>query len=201
MRIIAGEFRGRRLKTVRGLAVRPTSDKLRETIFNILRSEVPGSTFIDCYAGSGAVGLEAASRGASRVFLIEKDPAAARVMEQNIAALGEQTIAAPGAGSAVRVVRADVKTGMRKLAAQGVRATICFLDPPYASLQVALKNIEWLVSGAALLHPEGMIILEHARKDASPEQIGKPPNRWERSRLLLQGSSAVSFYRRMVPSL
>jgi 16S rRNA (guanine(966)-N(2))-methyltransferase RsmD len=64
MRIIAGDFRGRRLKTLSGLAVRPTSDKLRETIFNILQAEVPASVFIDCYAGSGAVGLEALSRGA-----------------------------------------------------------------------------------------------------------------------------------------
>ena len=186
MRIIAGEYRGRRLKTLRGLAVRPTSDKLRETLFNILRSEVPASVFIDCYAGSGAVGFEALSRGASQVFLIEKDPAAARVIEQNIAALDSRP--------AVRVVRADVKAGLRKLAAQGVRANICFLDPPYASLREALRNIQEIVSGT-LMHPEGLIILEHARKDPSPEQAGKPPRRWERTRLLVQGSSALSFYR------
>ena len=181
MRIIAGEFRGRQLKTLRGLAVRPTSDKLRETLFNILRADVPDSTFIDCYAGSGAVGLEAVSRGASQVFLIEKDPAAVRVMEQNIAALG---VAAQAC-----VIRADVKAGLRQLEAQGVRADICFLDPPYAALPQALRSIEWLAT-SSLIKPGGLIILEHARRTPTPDHAGS----WMRARLLEQGSSALSFY-------
>ena len=190
MRIIAGEYRGRRLKTLGGLAVRPTSDKLRETLFNILRAEVPDSVFIDCYAGSGAVGLEALSRGARQVYLIEKDPAAGRVIEQNIAGLE--------AGPSVRLLRVDVKASLGKLASKGVCANICFFDPPYAAMPEALRIIEWLTSGT-LLDPEGLIILEHARRDPSPEQIGTPPDAWQRARLLTQGSSALSFYRK-VPS-
>ncbi|MBI3933060.1 MAG: 16S rRNA (guanine(966)-N(2))-methyltransferase RsmD [Acidobacteria bacterium] len=182
MRIIAGECRGRRLKTLRGREVRPSSDKLRETLFNILRAEVPDSVFIDCYAGSGAVGLEASSRGAAQVFLIEQDAAAIRVMEQNITGLG--------LGGRARIVQADVKAGLRKLDTEGVCADICFLDPPYALLPAALRNLSWLCN-SSLMHPEGIIILEHSRKDGSPEQLGG----WHRGRFLTQGSSALSFYR------
>src|SRR5712691_6185236 len=95
MRIIAGLYRGRRLKSLPGLELRPTSDKLRETLFDILQSQVQGCLFIDCYAGSAAVGLEAASRGARQVFLLENDVAAARLIQSNIAAMGtleDQTI-------------------------------------------------------------------------------------------------------------
>ncbi len=193
MRIIAGEYRGRRLKTLRGRAVRPTSDMLRETLFNILRADVPGSVFIDCYAGSGAVGLEALSRGAAQVYLIERDAAAGRVIETNIAALGEQNLAAlevpSGCRGKVRMVRAEAKAGLRQLAVQGVCARLCFFDSPYALLREALRNLSWLC-GSSLMHPEGTIILEHDRKDHSPEQVGG----WSRKRLLLQGSSAISFY-------
>ena len=187
MRIIAGEFRGRRLKTLPGREVRPTSDKLRETLFNIIRAEVPDSVFIDCYAGSGAVGLEALSRGARQVFLIEQDAAAARIIEQNIFALG----ASLGVGQSAQLIRAGGVRLSRRLRAKGVRASICFLDPPYASLPEALSSLHWL-SESALMLREGILILEHSRKDATPEQIGE----WSRARLLPQGSSALSFYRR-----
>jgi 16S rRNA (guanine(966)-N(2))-methyltransferase RsmD len=187
MRIIAGEYRGRRLKTLRGREVRPTSDRLRETLFNILRAEIPGSVFLDCYAGSGAVGLEALSRGAAQVYLVERDSTAARIIEQNIHALG---LSAAQSGSA-RIVRAEVKAGLRKLTTQGVRADICFLDPPYALLGEALKSVAW-ICGCSLMRPEGVIILEHSRKESTPARIGD----WRCARLLTQGSSALSFYRR-----
>jgi len=183
MRIIAGKYRGRRLKTLRGRVVRPTSDKLRETLFNVLGPEVPEAVFIDCYTGSGAVGLEALSRGASRVFFIEQDAAAVTVLIQNVALLG--------LGALTRIVRADVEAGLRKLAAEGVCAEMCFFDPPYAALPEALRNLSWLCD-SSLMRPEGIIILEHSRKDSTPVQIGN----WSRSRLLNQGSSALSFYRR-----
>ena len=187
MRIIAGEFRGRLLKTLPGRDVRPTSDKLRGTLFNILRNELPGAVFIDCYAGSGAVGLEAVSRGASRVYLIENDAAAARVIEQNITALV--------LGSKVRLLRMDAQAGLCKLEAESVRASICFFDPPYAALAEAARNLDWLAS-SSLMDPAGLLILEHSRKDASPEQAGAGAHPWKRTRLLHQGSSALIFYRR-----
>jgi 16S rRNA (guanine966-N2)-methyltransferase len=183
MRIIAGEYRGRRLKTLPGRAVRPTSDKLRETLFNILRAEVPEAVFVDCYAGSGAVGLEALSRGAQQVFWIEQDAIAAAVIEQNLEALGLR-------GKA-KIVRADAKAGLQRLVSQGVRADLCFLDPPYTDLPEALRVIAWLCD-SSLMQPEGILILEHSRRDSTPQQVG----RWQRTRLLAQGSSALSFYRR-----
>ena len=186
MRIIAGDFRGRRLKTLSGLAVRPTSDKLRETIFNILQAEVPASVFIDCYAGSGAVGLEALSRGASEVFFIEKASAAARTIQENITALG----ASPG-----RLIRTEVRAALRQLEAEGVRADLCFLDPPYKDLADALQAIEWIAQ-SSLMKADGRIILEHARRDTVTEHLGAGPAGWNRTRLVEQGSSALSFYRR-----
>lgn len=182
MRIIAGEYRGRRLKTLRGRELRPTSDRLRETLFNVLRNEVAGSTFIDCYAGSGAVGLEALSRGAAEVFFIEENAAAIRVLEGNLTALGT--------GQQARLLKAEARAGLRRLERQGVRAHICFLDPPYAAAPEAARNLRWL-SASALMLPEGALILEHPRKTSSPEQVGS----WKRVRLLEQGSSALSFYR------
>ena len=182
MRIIAGAYRGRLLKTLRGLEVRPTSDRLRETLFNVLGPAVAGSVFVDCYAGSGAVGLEALSRGAAQVFWIEENAAAARVIEKNLAALGGSQQA--------RTVRTRVSAGLRRLEQQGVRAHFCFLDPPYAALQDAVRNLRWL-SASALMLPEGVIILEHSRKDASPERVGA----WRRTRQVQQGSSSLSFYR------
>jgi 16S rRNA (guanine(966)-N(2))-methyltransferase RsmD len=191
MRIIAGEYRGRLLKTRPGRDVRPTSDKLRETLFNVLRTEVPESVFIDCYAGSGAVGLEAVSRGASQVFLIERDPAAVRVIGQNIASLY--------AAEKTREMRGSVGAALKKLATEGVQAHICFLDPPYAELARAIGILEWLAANA-LMRSDGLIILEHARRDKTPEQIGTQSHEWRRIRLLEQGSSALSFYRRSSPT-
>jgi 16S rRNA (guanine(966)-N(2))-methyltransferase RsmD len=183
MRIIAGQCRGRLLKTLRGRALRPTSDRLRETLFNILGAAVSGAVFIDCYAGSGAVGLEALSRGAGEVFLIEADPAAQRLIRQNADALG--------AGTALRLVPMQVSRGLRKLEEQGARAQFCFFDPPYALLQEALRSVVWLVTSSLML-PHGLIIVEHSRRDATPEHAGS----WMRVRLLQQGSSALSFYRK-----
>jgi 16S rRNA (guanine966-N2)-methyltransferase len=182
VRVVAGEFRGRLLKTLPGRDVRPTSDRLRETLFNVLRNDVPGAVFLDCYAGSGAVGIEAASRGAAEVYLIEQDPAAARVIERNIAALH--------LAGTVRLMHAEIRGGLRRLIAQGIQADLCFCDPPYASLPEALKVLEWAVERPLMRHG-GMIILEHGGRDSTPLEIG----RWRRARLLEQGSSALSFYR------
>src|SRR5688572_12056492 len=104
MRIIAGTHRGRVLKTLRGFSVRPTGDRLRETLFNVLGDSVQGATFVDGYAGTGAVGIEAFSRGAADVFLIEEDEAAARLIEENLALLGSPY--------QVHLVRADVRKGL-----------------------------------------------------------------------------------------
>jgi 16S rRNA (guanine(966)-N(2))-methyltransferase RsmD len=187
MRIIAGQYRGRRLQALPGSSTRPTSDKLRETLFNITAPWMDDAVFIDCYAGTGAVGVEALSRGAREVHLIESDPAALRAIEQNLSWLSPREL--------VHVRRGAVSRVLPALAAGGTRADICFLDPPYAQLAEAIDAIETLAAGR-LMQPSGWIILEHASRDATPEAIGPPQARWPRTRLLRQGDSALSFYRR-----
>ena len=187
MRIIAGAYRGRLLQTLRGRSVRPTSDRLRETLFNVLGAAVADSVFVDGYAGSGAVGLEAWSRDARQVFLIERNAAARRILLGNLSALraGEH-----GAGGNVEVIPASVQKGLRLLEQRGVEANFCFLDPPYDDRQESIRALEWLAAGR-LMAPGGTMILEHRRSETLPQQVSG----WAQKRTLIQGSSALSFYR------
>src|SRR5580692_5974821 len=118
MRVIAGEFRSRRLKSLPGLNTRPTPDRLRETLFNVLASSVSDGVFMDIYAGTGAVGIEALSRGARRAIFIENNRAAVEVIRDNLAALGLEG-------------RAEVFTAKAATVLERARADIAFLDPPY----------------------------------------------------------------------
>ena len=118
MRVIAGEFRSRRLKSLPGLNTRPTPDRLRETLFNVLAPRLADCVFLDVYAGTGAVGIEALSRGARRAIFIENNRAAVEVIRENLAALGLES-------------RAEVFTGKAATVLERVRADIAFLDPPY----------------------------------------------------------------------
>ncbi|MFZ0213353.1 MAG: 16S rRNA (guanine(966)-N(2))-methyltransferase RsmD [Candidatus Acidiferrales bacterium] len=182
MRVIAGKFKSRRLKTLRGTALRPTSDRLRETLFNILGATVEGSLFVDVFAGSGAVGIEAISRGAEQVIFIEKIAVAARLIRENLKSL-EITAGA-------EVLPVDAIRGLEQLASQRALADIIFLDPPYARPQDYLRALEF-VDESRLLAPGGLLIAEHTRKMELPVRLTK----LERSRLVEQGDSALSFYR------
>ena len=184
MRIIGGMYRGRVLKTSRGLAVRPTSERLRESLFDVLGDSIRGAVFVDCYAGSGAVGLEALSRGAGQVFLIEEDKEAQRLIEQNLAALGSPRNAV--------LVRASARRGLRRLEEHGMRARFCFLDPPYGSPRERQQTLRWL-SASQWMEPGGVLVLQHDRKDSPAETLG----RWKRARVLTQGSNSLSFYREL----
>src|SRR5580658_10149900 len=118
MRVIGGEFRSRRLKSLPGLETRPTPDRLRETLFNVVATRVADCVFMDVYAGTGAVGIEALSRGARRSIFIEKNRAAVEVIRENLATLGLEG-------------RAEVFTGKAAAVLERVHAGIAFLDPPY----------------------------------------------------------------------
>src|SRR5436189_4982768 len=118
MRVIGGEFRSRKLKSLPGLATRPTPDRLRETLFDILQPRIEGAVFVDAYAGTGAVGIEALSRGAARAVFIEKDRRAVEVIHENLIALGLQS-------------RAKVAHGSAQLLLSVHPGDIVFLDPPY----------------------------------------------------------------------
>ena len=161
MRIIAGEFKGRRLAAVRG-RIRPTSDKVREAIFNILGPRVLGAQVLDLFAGTGALTLEALSRGAAGAVLVDEDGAALGVLRENLESLGIK--------ERVRVLALPVAGALRKLAAQGARFSLIFLDPPYGRgwAQKTLKALE----ASGLLMPDASIVAEHSHREALPEHLG-----------------------------
>jgi len=192
MRIIAGKFRSRQLHSLKGLTLRPTSDKLRETLFNVLGELLEGSRFIDLFAGTGAVGIEAISRGAREAIFVEKHPPAVALIKKNLAALGI-TIG-------VRVLPLDALKALNKLAGELTAAHACndllFFDPPYADKSQYASVLEFL--GATKLLAEGAVVIaEHQRTLDLPEASGT----LERVRVLRQGDAALSFYRVRPPSL
>jgi 16S rRNA (guanine966-N2)-methyltransferase len=178
MRIIAGTLKGRHLQSPEWEGLRPTSDKLRETLFNVLTSRVDGARVLDGYAGTGAVGIEALSRGAAHVTFVERDPRAVALIEANLAHCG--------VSDRYAIIRARF-AGIERLPGTGPFDVI-FLDPPYgaAELSSALDAAEPLVAAGALL------VVEHARRDLAPESKGM----LTRTRLLTSGDSALAFYTR-----
>ena len=170
MRVIAGEFRSRKLASVPGWDVRPTPDRMRETLFSILTPVIAGAVFVDAYAGSGSVGIEALSRGAARGIFIERSTAALTVLRANIASLGLQG-------------RANVIRGKAAGALAGYKADIVFLDPPYTEPE------EYAASMAVLKAP--LVVAQHASREILEERYGK----LERYRMVKQGENTLSFYR------
>jgi len=185
MRVIAGEFRSRRLETPRGMATRPTSDKLRETLFNVLGASVLGAKFVDLYAGSGAVGIEAISRGAAFVWFAEKAPPAVAAVRANLRALKV------AGGYALEDRGVAKMLGSLGKGARGA-VDVVFLDPPYEAADEYKRTLEFLGEHAGeLLAQDAMVIAEHARKQGLPERFGE----LVRYRVLEQGDAALSFYK------
>ncbi len=196
MRIIAGTFRSRTLEAPAGLATRPTSDRLRETLFNVLAPRIQGATFLDLYAGSGAVGMEALSRGARAVTFVERAPAALSVLRANLAKLGITTgfrIQPGSVGAYLRRQDAGQKPA-REAGRQPAPPTafdLVFLDPPYDAAQEYAATLNLLgASQAGLLAPGALVIAEHRRKERLEERYAS----LERTRLLEQGDASLSFY-------
>ena len=177
MRIVAGTLKGRTLKGPTGPGLRPTSDGLRETLFNVLGDQVEGARVLDGFAGTGAVGLEALSRGAIRVTFVENDRRALEVIRRNIEVCG--------ASAACDVIAADVAALDVRQAAPGPFELI-FLDPPYDAPGIEAT----VVQTSRWLSPGGMLVLEHSKRNPSPER----PGRLVRRRVLQAGDSALSFY-------
>ena len=172
LRIIAGEFRSRKLKSVPGMDVRPTPDRLREALFNVLSTRIAGCIFLDAYAGSGAVGIEALSRGAKRVILIENSKTAIEVIQENLDSLGVR--------DEVQVVR-----GKAAVLLPNHPADIVFLDPPYE------KTKEYDNSLAAIAETGcKLCIAQHASRLELQSQYGS----MRRFRILKQGDNSLSFY-------
>lgn len=188
MRVIAGKYRSRPLRSLRGLDIRPTADRLRETLFNVLTSGDPerlaDTVWLDLYAGTGAVGIEALSRGARIVYFIEESARAANLVRQNLGSLGIEA-------DSFEVTERDALTGLRRLDAQAVACDFCFLDPPYR-MHAAYAETLGFLSQSRLLQPKSIIIAEHDRKFDPPAQIGA----LQRYRKLEQGDARLSFYRK-----
>jgi 16S rRNA (guanine966-N2)-methyltransferase len=186
MRIIAGTYRSRPLKAPPGLSTRPTSDRLRETLFNVLAPRMQGAAFLDLYAGSGAVGIEALSRGAARVTCVERAPAALRVLRDNLEHLGIGSRLHIHSGSVGAFLRSAAKPGLKP-----ERYEVVFLDPPYDEEREYAATLGLLGgSAAALLAPGALVVAEHARKQAIDDRYGS----LNRTRQLKQGDANLSFY-------
>jgi 16S rRNA (guanine(966)-N(2))-methyltransferase RsmD len=186
MRVIAGEYRRRLLRSLPGLEIRPTSDRLRETLFNVLCAGNPAaladSTWIDLYAGTGAVGIEALSRGARMVHFVESSKAAAEVIAANLKSLG--------ISGGFEIMKVDAVRALRQLEASEKSADFVFLDPPYSMAEEYVKTLAALGS-AKILREQSVVIAEHEKRFDPGEVFGD----MRRYRKLVQGDAALSFYR------
>jgi len=183
MRVIAGEYRSRILQAPRGTATRPTSDRLRETLFNIFGPRVEGSRFVDLYAGSGAVGIEAISRGAEFVWFAESARPASSTIRANLSALKI-------AGGFALEDRSVAKL-LTSLAAKERAADIVFLDPPYEAADEYESTLSFLAHNhAAVLADGAIVVAEHSSKHKLDARYGV----LERTRLSAQGDAALSFF-------
>jgi 16S rRNA (guanine(966)-N(2))-methyltransferase RsmD len=185
MRVIAGTLRRRTLEAPAGLATRPTSDRLRETLFNVLAPRIEAARFLDLFAGSGAVGIEAASRGAGSVVLVERAAPALKVLRGNLDKLGLR--------DGVRVEAMSVEAFLRRVPAEN--STMCFdvvfLDPPYDAADVYAAVLGMLGRDASgLLAESAVVIAEHRRKQKLEDAYGA----LRRVRVLEQGDASLSFY-------
>ena len=183
MRVIAGTYRSRPLAAPKGWATRPTSDRLRETLFNILAPRMDGCRFADLYAGTGAVGIEALSRGAAEVWFAEKGPPAIEAIRSNLRTLGIR--------SGFRIEEKTVTAMLTGLLRRAAKMDVVFLDPPYEDLSAYVSVLGFFGGeGASVLAEGGLVIAEHASRTELEGSYGG----LRQTRRLRQGDAALSFY-------
>lgn len=183
MRVIAGKFKSRQLLAPRGQQTRPTSDRLRETLFNVVAPCIEDTIWLDLFAGSGAVGIEALSRGARSVYFVESASQAIRAIRKNLHTLEIDTEA--------HVIEHDVRGALRMLDEQAVRCDFVFLDPPYRKLE-DYEQVLSLFSRSRLLNSGAQVIAEHDKHFDPGDAFGS----LHRQRILRQGDAVLSFYAR-----
>ena len=187
MRVIAGQYRRRNLRSLPGTEIRPTADRLRETLFDVLCAGNPealaGSVWLDLYAGTGAVGIEALSRGARMVYFVESSKAAADLIAANLKSLGIEI--------GFKVIKADAVKALAQLEGLGVAADFIFVDPPYRMQEEYARTFEALAE-SKLVRASGVVIAEHEKRFDPGEAFGE----LRRYRKLTQGDAGLSFYRR-----
>jgi 16S rRNA (guanine966-N2)-methyltransferase len=162
VRIIAGTARGRRLKAPRDQSIRPTADRVRQSIFDALGQSMNGESVLDLFAGTGALALEAVSRGAERAVMVDQSPEACQLCLDNAEVLGF--------GDRVKVLRSNIDPAIGQLAGQGARFTLVFADPPYA--QKVCKPLLELLENSTILAPGARLMIEHSRREAAPDGVG-----------------------------
>jgi 16S rRNA (guanine966-N2)-methyltransferase len=184
MRVIAGALKGRRLKTPSWQGLRPTSDTLRETLFNVLAPRVGAARVLDGFAGTGGLGIEALSRGAAQVTFLERDARAQALIAENLARCG--------IAEGYAIIRASLDRGLETLRSRPGFSPfdIVLLDPPYD--QAVETMLEALTGADSVLAPDGLVVLEHARRQPAPSRAG----RLVLTRRLVSGDSALAFYQR-----
>ena len=196
MRIIAGKYRGRKLKSPPAAQTRPTSDRLRETLFNVLAPRIEDARFLDLCAGTGAVGIEALSRGAEHVTFVDQSRKMCGLIEENCDALKIES-------EKVAVVNAEATTFLKKCAKQSEPSLtvglvprvagpfdLVFFDPPYAADYEAVLNLIAKQAGQ-LLSEDAVVVVEHYKKKDLPDTFGT----LQRYRTLKQGDAVLSFYK------
>ena len=179
MRVIAGIYKGRKLEAPLDMSVRPTTDKVKEALFDIIMADVPGAVFCDLFAGSGAIGIEALSRGAEKCWFCDADRMSIRLVKANLRTCG--------IGDEARIVTGDYKKTLRKITD---KVDIFFIDPPYESgvYESCLSQIEIL----DLLTDDGIIITEHD----SRTEIAEETDTFEKVRDHRYGKTVLSVYRK-----
>lgn len=180
MRVITGIAKGRKLKAPKGMETRPTSDRTKESLFNIIGNKILNVKFLDLYAGTGAVGIEAISRGAEKSVLVEKNPKAVKIIRENLELTGLNNMA--------EILALEANEAIEKLTVQGIKFEIIFMDPPW------LKDLEKAclkkIAEKTLLAQGGLIITESSKLDVLPKEVG----RFKMYRQDKYGDTILSFY-------
>ncbi|MEC3606975.1 16S rRNA (guanine(966)-N(2))-methyltransferase RsmD [Bacillus glycinifermentans] len=182
MRVISGTYKGRALKAVPGMSTRPTTDKVKESIFNMVGPYFDGGDGLDLYAGSGGLGIEALSRGFDRIVFVDRDFKAIQTVKNNLQTLGIQKRA--------EVYRNDADRALHALVKRGLTFDAIFLDPPYREQK--LEALLSIVDKANMLTDKGFILTEHAKEVVLPEQVGE----LLRTRQEIYGVTGVTIYRK-----
>lgn len=186
MRVISGKYRGRPLRSLPSSDIRPTSDRLRETLFNVLTAGNPDAlkdtVWLDLFAGTGAIGIEALSRGAKHAYFVESSAAAAKLIEQNLQSLG--------IAEGYRILRDDLSGVVWRLQREHFAADVVFLDPPYR-MRHSYEETLTVLADSSLVWAMTLVIAEHEKKFDLGDEFGS----LRRVRKLTQGNTSLSFYR------
>jgi 16S rRNA (guanine966-N2)-methyltransferase len=184
MRVIAGTFRSRKLRSLRGPDIRPTSDRLRETLFDVLtagNAALEGAVWIDLFAGTGAVGIEALSRGAAMVYFVESAKRAVELVNVNLESLG--------ISDRFELLSSESRRALARLDARQIRPDFIFLDPPFRLHELYQETLSVLANSP--MSERALVIAEHEKRFDPGEAFGK----LRRARILEQGDAGLSFYR------